>query len=150
MCLQHGETNGLSDEVLKTEIEKTLQELERPFAFVGAEVPAKVIIDGVELRLSAILWQLARKKNLDIQDIDAVVKLIDALTRKKKELLIAIRQSGSRKELEKYKAEAFGIIRAISEFSELTDGRYDDFSERDRREKIEDAKRWLEYLKQIR
>ena len=150
MDVRNEEEPARKNTLRKEDIEKVLQEIERPFAFVGVMVPEVFAAGGVQLRLQSILYEMARKKRLTQEDVEAVINLLNALQKRKKELTDAIRDSKTQEELQRYRAEALGIIRAISEFSELTDGVYDDYKDVNRTQNVEDAKRWLNYLKQIK
>lgn len=132
------------------------QKLSRLFEWVGVRVPDDVVVDGHDVPLHDTIWKLVNKDRLTPDDEAFLRELEDKLDQKFK----ADRESIRTKDVTEDQAtkdycEAVGLLRAIVtlkdvEARENRNGGATSPADALNENKKEQARRWLEYLKQLR
>ncbi len=130
--------------------------LTRLMSWIGARVPEMVMLNGKEVPLGDVLWDLLRKKECFSDDEKkAIFDLEAALEKKFKEDLRTIRAEKLNKdEAVDFYCEALGLIRAIVSLKGLmtTDTCGEDqqkVSKKITDRRRDDANNWLNFLKRV-
>ena len=148
------ENNFDMDEYIpQAEREHMLFELHRYLAWVGESIPEMMTIDGKEFQLHDLVWKLIQKKRLTESEIKCVKWLIHKL-----ETIEQIDEERfekahlTRAQAALIQDEAAGLLRAIMDLKELEEGkiRKADLKKLNISNKVEDARRWVKYMKQMR
>ena len=146
------ENNFDMDEYIpQPEREHMLFELHRYLAWVGESIPEMITIDGKEFQLHDLVWKLIQKKRLTESERKYVKWLIHKL-----ENLEQIDEEKIEKahltQAALIQDEAAGLLRAIMDLKELEEGKIQraDLKKLNISNKVEDARRWVKYMKQMR
>ena len=135
------------------EREHMLFELHRYLVWVGETVPEEIIINGHEIHLHDLIWKLINKKRLTEQERKRVKGLIHTLEQKEKIDEEQLEKAKlTRAKAEKLHDEAAGLLRAIMDLKDLEEGRIKkaDFDEVSTRDRVKDARRWVNFVKQMK
>ncbi len=120
--------------------------------WVGEEVPYSVEIKGRKCKLHDLVWNLLNKDTLSTEDTKHIDMYISYLREKEKEdeLELATKKL-SHKEAKTLFDETAGLLRAIMDLKEIKDGttkkKEKEFHEAFSRERVAEARRWLQLLK---
>ncbi|MDK2826424.1 hypothetical protein SAMN04488589_1263 [Methanolobus vulcani] len=110
-----------NDEISTREREKLLKSLHSSLFWVGEEIPYKVMIDGNEVNLHEIVWEIVNKPNIERSDVDNIDKLLELLSAKEKEYEDCLEHGNvSSDEANEIFEKAAGVRRAIMDLKELT------------------------------
>jgi hypothetical protein len=89
--------------------------------WVGEEIPYKVKVEGEELHLHEIVWEIVNKPELNGEDIENIDRLLGLLCSKEKEYEKNLENNHiSCEEANELFEKAAGIRRAIMDLRELT------------------------------
>ncbi len=109
------------EEISVREREKLLKSLHSSLFWVGEEIPYKIIIDGNEMHLHEIVWEIVNKPQIKRSDIENIDKLLEVLSAKEKECEKYLEHGHmSPDEAKEIFDKAAGIKRAIMDLKELT------------------------------
>jgi len=149
-----GENNFDMDEYIpQAEREHMLFELHRYLAWVGESIPEMITIDGKDFQLHELVWKLIQKKRLTESEKTCVKWLIHKLENIEQIDEEKIEKAHlTRAQAELIQDEAAGLLRAIMDLKDLEEGNTSqaDFKKLNIADKVEDARRWVKYMKQMR
>ena len=130
--------------------------LSRLLEWVGAWVPDNIVIDGKEMRLHDIIWDIVNKDVVTDSEKDLLVVLEEKLNKKFKEDLenIEHKDSTENQAIQDY-CEALGLLRAIITLKDIVlketkPESKDELSKKMRESTKDHAKYWLDFLKQLK
>jgi len=125
--------------------------LHRLLVWVGVMTPFEFEIDGKKVPLHAIVWDLLSKDCLTEEEKENVRKLIRRLSaHEKADEDILHRNELTEREAKSIFREAAGLLRAIMSLKSLVgEKEYCNVRSTASRRRVEDAKYWLNFLKQI-
>ena len=148
------ENNFDMDEYIpQAEREHMLFELHRYLAWVGESIPEIIPIDGKEFQLHDLVWKLIQKKRLTESEIKCVKWLIHKLETIEQIDEERIEKAHlTRAQTALIQDEVAGLLRAIMDLKELEEGkiRKADLKKLNISNKVEDARRWVKYMKQLK
>ncbi|MCL7415286.1 MAG: DUF5788 family protein [ANME-2 cluster archaeon] len=135
------------------EREHMLFELHRYLVWVGEAIPEKITVDGHHIKLHDLIWKLIKKERLTDNERKCVKGLIHTLEQKEKldeERIEKVKLT--RVQAEQLHDEAAGLLRAIMDLKDLEEGRIKkaDFDEVSTRDRVQDARRWVNFVKQMK
>ncbi|SFM43394.1 DUF5788 family protein [Methanolobus profundi] len=144
--------NTKEDMLSEWERKQLLAALHARLFWVGEEVPYSVEIKGKKCRLHDIVWELINKDELTDEDIEHIDKYVSYLREKEKEDELDLKTKElTRKEAKALFNETAGLLRAIMDLREIEDGtakeKEKEFEERFSQERVIEARRWLQFLK---
>jgi len=154
--------NELDDDLTEFDIEELIPQKERDhmvhglhryLAWVGEVVPEKITVDGREIKLHNLIWKLTKKRRLTDKEKNCVRGLILLLDKKEKFDEERLEKAKlTRAQAEQLYEEAGGLVRAIMDLRDLEEGKIKkaDFDEIALRDKLEDARRWVKYVKHMK
>ena len=149
-----GENNFDMDEYIpQAEREHMLFELHRYLAWVGESIPGRILIDGKDIQLHELVWKLIQKKRLTESEKKCVKWLIHKLENIEQIDEEKIEKAHlTRAQATLIQDEAAGLLRAIMDLRDLEEGKiqHADFKKLNIADKVEDARRWVKYMKQMR
>lgn len=151
MAVKEQEQTRLDDFISVKEREHLLSELHRFLVWVGEKIPEKVEVNGETIKLNELIWRCIHKKELSEQERERLMELIRLLeTKEKYDEDMLKKASLSREEAKRLYHESAALIRAIMDIRECETGRVRlKESREDVKRKIDDAKRWLGFLKGV-
>lgn len=131
--------------------EHLISELHRFLAWVGEELPEDFEANGDTIKIRDIIWSCIHKKQIsqkEKEDFMELVRLLEAKEKQDEETLQ--RANITREEAKRLYHESAALIRAIMDLKECESGRVrlKDSGE-DIKKKMDDAKRWLGFLKNV-
>lgn len=119
--------------------------------WVGMLIPEHELLGGREMDLREIVFRLTTKEHLSEDEVAEIRELIDLLKAKERSLERSLAHdpmtTGTAKEL---LAEICGLLRAIDELRETESPEHGEFRKQDVMRRIEDAKRWQNFLEAIK
>lgn len=143
----------MMDELISMEErEHLLNGLHRYLIWVGEKVPDEVEIHGENIRLNDLIWNCIHRKELLPEEKENILKLVEILeTKSKEDQEILIREDLTREEAKRLYNEIAGFIRALMDLKECEEGkvRLKEPQVEDIRKKVDDAKRWIGFLKNV-
>jgi hypothetical protein len=141
----------MDDVISDEERERLISELHRFLAWVGEQLPDKVDVDGKTIKVHDIIWDCMHRKEFSEQDKEHFMELIRLLeTKEKYDEETLARANLTREEAKKLYHETASLIRALIDLRECEGGKVKlKESGDDIRKKIDDARRWLDFLKSI-
>lgn len=145
------ETYNLDDYISPEEREHLLADLHRFLVWVGEKIPDEVEVNGKTIKLHELIWRCIHKKELSEQEKQRLMELVHALEEKEKHDEEALRKASlTREEAKRLYNESAALIRAIIDLRECEEGKVKlkESSEEIKR-KIDDARRWIDFLKTV-
>jgi len=141
----------LDDYISPEEREHFLSELHRFLVWVGEQLPDIVEVDGEKIKVHDLVWRCIHKKQLSEQEKERIINLARLLeTKEKFDETLLLKANLTREEAKKLYHESASLIRAIIDLRECEEGKIKlKESSEEIRKKIDDAKRWLDFLKTI-
>lgn len=147
--------NEVSEDDFITERERKqlLAALHTRLFWVGKEIPYNCDIKGKMCNLHSIVWELLQKEKLEDDDRKLINKCILYIDEKAKEdeLELATGQL-TREEAERLFDETTGLLRTLMNLRDIEEGKSKErkkkFHETYSRERMAEARRWLNFLKQ--
>lgn len=145
------EQTRLDDFISLGEREHLLSELHRFLVWVGEKIPDEVEVNGETIKLNELIWRCIHKKELSEQEKERLMELVRILeTKEKLDEEVLKKADLSREEAKRLYHESAALIRAIMDLRECESGRVKLKESREEvRRKIDDAKRWLGFLKGV-
>lgn len=142
---------SLDDYISEEEREHLLAGLHRFLVWVGEKVPEEVEVDGKSIKLHELIWRCIHKKQLSEQEKERLLELIHILETKEKHDEDALHKANlTREEAKRLYEESAGLIRAIMDLRECEAGKVKLKESSDEiRSKVEDARRWIGFLKNV-
>lgn len=143
----------MDDIISRDEREHMLFELHRYLAWVGEPLPETITIEGQEIKLHDLIWKLIQKGTLTRPEKGCVKWLISKLEKiEKKDEEILKKSTLTRREAKHLHDEAAELLRAIMDLRDLEEGsiKQADFTKLNITDRVEDARRWVKYMKKIR
>jgi len=141
----------LDDYISPEERERLLFELHRFLVWVGEQIPEEVEVDGKTIKLHELIWRCIHKKQFTTQEKKRLMDLVHILEAKEKhdeEMLL--KTNLTHDEAKRLYHESAALIRAILDLRECEAGGIRLKETRsEMRQKIDDAKRWLGFLKNV-
>lgn len=144
-------TYNLDDYISPEEREHLLAGLHRFLVWVGERIPDEVEVNGKTIKLHELIWRCIHKKELSEQEKQRLMELVHALEEKEKHDEEALRKASlTREEAKRLYNESAALIRAIIDLRECEEGKVKlkESSEEIKR-KIDDARRWIDFLKTV-
>ena len=141
----------LDDLITPEEREHLLYGLHRFLVWVGEKLPDKVEVDGKDIEVNDLIWRCIHKKNFSEQEKQRFMELVRMLeTKEKLDEQSLHKASLTREDAKRLYHESAALIRAIMDLRECEAGKVR-LIEQDieTRQKIDDAKRWMGFLKNI-
>ena len=142
---------GLDDLITPEERAHLLYGLHRLLVWVGEKLPDNVEVDGKDIEIHDLIWRCIHKKNFSEQEKQRFMDLVRILeTQEKLDEQSLQKASLTREDARKLYHESAALIRAIMDLKECEAGNVN-LKEPDieTRRKIDDAKRWMGFLKNV-
>ena len=144
-----------SDKYITAEERKQLlSTLHSRLFWVGQNIPDYVEFEGNTFSLRNNVWKLTQKNELSSSEksrIDKCIEIISAKERKNEKKLEE--KSLTSEEARILYHETAGLLRAITDLKEIENGTFKEnvkhFQEKFANQRIKDAKRWLEFIKNV-
>lgn len=143
---------GNGDRVTDNERNKLLNRLHRPLFWVGENIPGELEIEGKNVKLHEIIWEIINKTHFSAKDIENIEMFLALLKEKENEYEKSLEQNDiSYEEAKDLFTQTAGIMRAIMDLTEI--------EEESKRKKIPDTKHickdvedkeWEHFVKDIR
>lgn len=133
------------------EREHLLNGLHRYLIWVGEKVPEEVEINGENIKLHELIWRCIHNKELSEQEKDRLLELVTLLeTKAKYDEEVLLREDITKEEAKKLYNEIASFIRAIMDLKECEAGKVKLKEPRDDiKKKVDDARRWIGFLKNV-
>ena len=145
------EKHNLDDYISPEEREHLLAGLHRFLVWVGEKIPEEVEVNGKSIKLHELIWRCIHKKELSEQERMRLLELVHILETKEKYDEEALHKANlTREEAKRLYDESASLIRAIMDLRECEAGKIKLKESRDEiRRKVDDARRWVGFLKNI-
>jgi len=145
------EEHNLDDYISPEEREHLLAGLHRFLVWVGEKIPEEVEVNGKSIKLHELIWRCIHKKELSEQERMRLLELVHILETKEKHDEEALHKANlTREEAKRLYDESASLIRAIMDLRECEAGKIKLKQSRDEiRRKVDDARRWVGFLKNI-
>ncbi|MCE8422506.1 MAG: methyl-accepting chemotaxis protein, partial [Candidatus Methanoperedens sp.] len=128
-----------------------LSELHRFFVWVGEQLPDTFEIDGKRIEVNDLIWRCIHKKKFSDEEkkhIEELVLLLEKTEKYNEETLA--KAMLTRQDAIKLYHESASLLRAIMDIRECEEGKVKLKESKDGiKIKIDDAKRWLGFLKGV-
>ncbi|TAN39631.1 MAG: methyl-accepting chemotaxis protein [Candidatus Methanoperedens sp.] len=142
---------GLDDLITPEEREHLLYGLHRFLVWVGEKLPDKVEVDGKDIEIHDLIWRCIHKNKFSEQEKQRFMELVRMLEAKEKLDEQSLQKASlTREDAIRLYHESAALIRAIMDLRECEAGKVR-LKETDVeiKHKIDDAKRWIGFLKGI-
>ena len=141
----------MNDIISEEERERLLSELHRFLAWVGEQIPDEIDLEGKSIKVHDIVWNCIHQKEFSEMNRERLLELISILeTREKYDETALARANLTREEAKRLYHETAALIRAIMDLRECEGGKVKlKESGEEIRKKIDDARRWLDFLKSV-
>ena len=143
----------IDDIITENEREHLLFKLHRYLAWVGEPLPDMITINSREIRLHDLIWKLIKKESLSEQERQWVKNLIRLLEGKEDFNENCLQNANlTKSQAKQLYDEAAGLLRAIMDLRDLEEGRIRkaDFDEVSTRDRLQDARRWVNFVKHMK
>jgi hypothetical protein len=143
----------IDEYISQAEREHMLFQLHRYLAWVGESIPEMITIDGKDIQLHDLVLKLIQKRRLTESERKYVKWLIHKLENIEQIDEERIEKADlTRTQAELIQDEAAGLLRAIMDLRDLEEGKISqaDFKKLNISDKVEDARRWVKYMKKMR
>ncbi|NJD75839.1 MAG: methyl-accepting chemotaxis protein [Candidatus Methanoperedens sp.] len=145
------QTTRVDDYISLEDREHLLSELHRFLVWVGEKIPEEVEVSGETIKLNELIWRCIHNEEFSDQEKKRFMELVNILEAKEKyneEMLL--KSHLTREEAKQLYHESAALIRTILDLRECEAGKVKlKQSDSEVRQKIDDAKRWLGFLKNI-
>lgn len=145
------EQPGLDELITQEEREHLLNGLHRFLVWVGEPLPENVEVDGNNIEVHDVIWSCIHKKEFSENEKKSFLEIVRMLEAKEKLCEESLREASlNREEAKKLYHESAALIRAIMDIRDCEAGNVK-LKEPDLeiRHKIDDAKRWIGFLKTV-
>lgn len=145
--IKNHDTEYISDE----DRQHLISELHRLLVWVGEPLPATIDINGKIIDVHRLIWWCIHKKEFTDQEKEDFNILIHLLEIKEKNYEEALRKINlTHEDAEKLYHDTASIMRAIMDIRECETGKVKLKEYNDNvKQKIEDSKRWIRFLKNV-
>ncbi|MBE0521634.1 MAG: methyl-accepting chemotaxis protein [Candidatus Methanoperedenaceae archaeon] len=145
------EQHNLDDLISAEEREHFLSGLHRYLVWVGEKLPDEVEVDGKKIRLHDLIWRCAHKKQFSEEEKKRLLELVDILEKKEKHDESILQKANlTHEEAKQLYHESASLIRAIIDLRDCESGKLQPIETgAEIRTKVNDARRWLGFLKNI-
>jgi poly-D-alanine transfer protein DltD len=149
--MQQNEPVGQDDFISPEERSHLLSELHRFLVWVGEQIPEEFEANGETIQIHDIIWNCIHKKQISQREKERYSELVRMLTAKEESCEKELQTADlTREEAKRLYHESAALLRAIMDLKECEYGRVKLKGEREEIKKtIDDAKRWLGFLKTI-
>jgi hypothetical protein len=137
----------------RKERRRMMSRLRKAFSWVGARIPRKIVIDGETLPLRRMVADFLREPEPDEEYRLLARRLLELVERKEKanERKIENDPDLNRGDAEALFEEAVGLLRAIVDLREMSDGSHRiPIGQRVNESRKDDARRWLAFVKKVK
>jgi hypothetical protein len=118
--------------------------------WVGMLIPERELLDGSEIDLREVVYNLTSKEKLTVEDVQEANDLIDHLKERERELEGQLSHDQMSKEAAKGMLdEICGLLRAIDELRSAENAEKAEFKKNALMNRVEDAKRWQKFVESI-
>ncbi len=108
-------------EITDRERNRLLNSLHRRLFWVGEQIPSKVKLDGKEVNLHEVVWEIVNKRKYSSEDLENIQTFLDMLNEKEKECERYLEEGDiTYREAKEIFNETAGLMRAIMDLQELT------------------------------
>lgn len=145
------ERQGLDELITPQEREQLLYGLHRFLVWVGEPLPETVEVEGEKIEVHDLIWNCIHNKEFSKKEKNRFLEIARMLEAKEKLDEEALKKASlTQEEAKKLFHESAALIRAIMDIKECEAGKVK-LKEPDieLRNKIEDAKRWIGFLKNV-
>jgi len=145
------EQYNLDDYISPEEREHLLAGLHRFLVWVGEKIPDEVEVNGKKIKLNELIWRCIHKKQFSEDEKKRLLDLVQLLeTKEKHDVEVLHKANLTREEAKRLYEESASLIRAIMDLRECEEGkvRLKESSDEIRR-KVDDARRWIGFLKNV-
>jgi hypothetical protein len=142
----------MDDIISQHEREHLLFGLQRYLVWVGEPIPEEVTIQGQTIQLHDMIWKLIHKGPLTEPEKKWVRELIHVLEYKEEfDEKSLMDEKLTFEEAKRLYHESAGLLRAIMDLKDLETGmiKKADFDEIAIKDKVEDARSWVKFMKKI-
>lgn len=109
-------------EITDRERNSLLNSLHRRLFWVGEQIPRKVKLDGKEINLHEVVWEIVNKRKYTSEDLENIQAFLDMLNGKEKECERYLEEGDiTYQEAKEIFNETAGLMRAIMDLQELTE-----------------------------
>jgi hypothetical protein len=130
---------------------RILARIHSAFGAVGARIPETVTVKGRTVRLKETVFSYLDKDKLTAADLEAADALSEALGETVRELSSRIQRGDlTEKGAVDLMKEVLGILRALDHLRRLRDPQRAGPARRSLMERVDDERRWLEFVKNVR
>ena len=136
-----------------SERRRMMARLRKAFSWVGASIPRRVVVDGEPIPLRRRVAELLAEPQPTDQQRVVARRLLALVERKVKadESRLERDQALTQEDALALFEEAVGLLRAVVDLREVVEGRKSGaMSRRVEEGRVEDARRWQEFLKQVK
>jgi len=99
-----------------------LNSLHRRLFWVGEQIPRKIKLDGKEVNLHEVVWEIVNKKRYTSEDLENIQIFLDMLNEKEKECERYLEEGDlTYREAKDIYNDTAGLMRAIMDLRELTE-----------------------------
>ncbi|WP_406655603.1 DUF5788 family protein [Methanolobus sp. ZRKC2] len=113
---------GEDSEISERERNKLLNNLHKRLFWVGEQIPSKIMLDGKEVNLHEVVWEIVNKRKYSPEDLDNIQIFLDLLYEKEKECERQLEEGNlTEKEAKDIFNETAGLMRAIMDLQELAE-----------------------------
>jgi hypothetical protein len=127
--------------------------LRRAFSWVGAKIPRKVVIDDETIPLRRLVSDFLSEPEPTDEQRELASRLLELVERKERadERRIEHDPDLTLQQARKLFDEAVGLLRAIVDLREVTEGSHrQSITDRVRKSRVDDARRWQDFVRQVR
>ena len=119
--------------------------------WVGMLIPERELLDGSEIDLREVVYNLTSKEKLTVEDVQEANDLIAHLKEREHELEAQLSHDQMTRDTAKgILEEICGLLRAIDELRSAENAERAEFKKEALMSKIEDAKRWQRFVESIK
>jgi len=119
--------------------------------WVGMLIPERELLEGSEIDLREVVYNLTSKEKLTVEDVQEVNDLIAHLREKDRDLEAQLsHDSMSRDTAKGILEEICGLLRAIDELRSVENAERAEFKKKALLSRVEDAKRWQKFVESIK
>ena len=119
--------------------------------WVGMLIPERELLDGSEIDLREVVYNLTSKEKLTVEDVQEANDLIAHLKERERELETQLSHDQMTRDTAKgILEEICGLLRAIDELRSAENAERAEFKKEALMSKIEDAKRWQRFVESIK
>jgi len=141
----------MDDYISPREREHLLNGLHRYLVWVGEKVPQEIEVEGKNIQLNEVIWQCIHQKELSEDEKKNLLKLVEMLERKVVHSEVELQKANlTHEEAKKLYNEIASLIRAIMDIRDCEAGKVKlKESSEELQAKINDARRWIGFLKNV-